>query len=492
MVTEMACLVTNTPQFYNDICDEIRLFLPQRKIELKEEIPQSFDGDCIVHRFSDINGQFTSTAVLYKDGLHAAEHTETAQAAAATDALVYKKLSKRIVKISVFRLLSKYFKKEMPWGALTGIRPSKLARELTEEYKSIDTAKEAFIRTFDVSEQKTKLAFEIAANQKEILRSVTQGDTDIYVGIPFCNSRCLYCSFASNDTKTCAKYIDTYLNCLFEEIKTVMDELKPKIRSVYIGGGTPTALDEKRLELLLKQCSRFFENPVEFTVEAGRPDTITKEKLLIIKDYARRISINPQTLNDDTLRKIGRAHTVNDFFEKYALARACGFDFINTDLIIGLPGETLKDVENTIYKIASLQPENVTVHSLAIKRASRLNEEENFKPVEPDEAMRMIALGGEVLRNFGYHPYYMYRQKYMSGNLENTGYAKTGFACVYNIDIMEETVSNLAFGAGAITKRVLQKKNRIERAPNVSDLLHYISRTKEMAERKLELFLRQG
>jgi len=270
-----------------------------------------------------------------------------------------------------------------------------------------------------------------------------------------------------------------------------MDALRPKIRSVYIGGGTPTALDEKSLRLLLEQCSLYFGKPMEFTVEAGRPDTITMQKLEIIKDYARRISINPQTLNDDTLKRIGRAHTVEDFLNKFALARECGFDFINTDVIAGLPGENLSDIENTICGIASLQPENITVHTLAVKRASRLNEEVDFMPVNPQTAQQMIELCAQVLKNNGYHPYYMYRQKYMSGNLENTGYTKKGFECIYNIDIMEETVTNLAFGAGAITKRVLQKENRIERAPNVSDLLHYISRTKEMAQRKIALFQKQ-
>ena len=405
-----------------------------------------------------------------------------------TDMLFYKKHTKRLVKINIYRLLSDYFNQKMPWGSLTGIRPSKLARELTLEYAGAEQAQKAFAQVFDVSNEKSRLAFEIAAHQKNILESVREGDADVYIGIPFCSSRCHYCSFASNDINKCAKYVDTYLDCLYAEMRTVLSALKPNIRSVYIGGGTPTALDETRLKNLLETCASYFRNVKEFTVEAGRPDTITKEKLRIIKGYAGRISINPQTFHDDTLKLIGRAHTTQDFLEKYEWASAMGFDCINTDIIAGLPGENPLDVEKTITGIAALQPQNVTVHTLAIKRASILNDENAYKTPSQKEAQNMLDICENVLRQVGYYPYYMYRQKYMMGNLENTGYTKPGKECIYNIDIMEETVSILAFGAGAITKRVIPKENRIERAANVSDLLHYIARTQEMASRKIDLF----
>ncbi len=484
----MVYLVTGSPQFFNDLCDEIRLFIHEKKIEQPDALPESFEGYGVVHTVLSEGGLMISAAALYVNGLKAAEHTEEIPEITDKDALYYKKHTKRLAKITVYRLLAGYFKKEMPWGSLTGIRPSKLARELISDYGSENKAKDAFMNIFDVSAEKTAKAFEIPARQKSILESTGENDADVYIGIPFCSSRCLYCSFASNDIHQCAKYVDEYLECLYAEMREVLPAIPFNIRAVYIGGGTPTALNEPRLKRLLETCAGYFKNAAEFTVEAGRPDTITKEKLRIMKAYAGRISINPQTLKDETLKIIGRAHTAKDFFEKYEWARAMGFDCINTDIIAGLPGETPEDVRNTIEGIVALQPENVTVHTLAVKRASRLNDENTYRMPPQDTAQAMLDTCENALCQAGYAPYYMYRQKYMMGNLENTGYTQPGKECVYNIDIMEETASILAFGAGAITKKVILKENRIERAPNVSDLLHYIARTHEMARRKTALF----
>jgi oxygen-independent coproporphyrinogen-3 oxidase len=486
----MVYLVTDTPEYFSDICEEIRLFIHQKKIDLVEALPDIFEGYGIVHTVMQTGQRYICKACLYIDSAKTAEHTEEMQEISDTSTLYYKKHTKRLAKITLYRLLSRYYKKEMPWGSLTGIRPSKLAREMITEQGDAQKASSAFQNIFDVSIEKTRKAFEIAARQQTILESVNDNDADVYIGIPFCSSRCHYCSFASNDIGKNAKYVDEYLDCLFTEIRTVIPVVPFNIRAVYIGGGTPTALDEDRLKKLLDFCREHFKNAAEFTVEAGRPDTITKEKLRIIKDYAGRISINPQTLKDETLCVIGRAHTTADFFEKFAWARAMGFDCINTDIIAGLPGETPEDVKNTIEGLAELAPENVTVHTLAIKRASRLNDNDTYRMPSQDTASEMLETCERVLAQVGYVPYYMYRQKYMMGNLENTGYTIPGKECAYNIDIMEETANILAFGAGAISKRVIAGENRIERAANVSDLMHYIARKDEMAARKIELFKR--
>ncbi len=485
----MVLLKTSSPQFAGGLCDEIRLFINGEKIAKTENIPPEFKGFAIEHILKKTDGNYISAAFLYKDSDKVSSHAETLPAVENAGDLISKKLQKRVSKLSVYYALKKHFKTRLPWGALTGIRPSKLARELISEYGSEKKAKEAFINLFNVSSGKTALAFEIAHNQKNILENVHENEADIYIGIPFCASRCHYCSFASNDINKYGDFVDIYLDKLIREMQFVLGRLKPKVRAAYIGGGTPTALDIKRLERLLSACDAYFKNVREYTLEAGRPDTITKEKLDIIKSFnISRISVNPQTLNDNTLIRIGRNHTAKDFTEKFEMARKAGFDRINTDIIAGLPGETLKDVRNTLKGILRLSPENVTVHTLAIKRASKLKYS-NETYVSMDKARKMTDECLEKLKQKGYIPYYMYRQKYMLGNLENTGYAKPRCECLYNIDNMEETASIIAFGAGAISKKVTPVKNLIERTANVSDLKNYIERTEEMAIRKIELFL---
>jgi len=393
------------------------------------------------------------------------------------------------VKQTVYELFKKHTHKELPWGSLTGIRPAKLARELISELGE-ERAKKAFISEFDVSGEKLELAFEIADNQKSFIRSAKPEDIDIYIGIPFCASRCKYCSFVSRDVVRAGKMRNEYLEALENEIDSMAGIVGTyNVRAVYIGGGTPTSLETGELERLMEKTVDTFGTGVEFTVEAGRPDTVTREKLLVLKKGgADRISINPQTLKQETLDIIGRRHSVDDFYRAYDMAKSAGFESVNTDIILGLPGEDAGDMAETIEGIAGLKPDNVTIHTLAIKNSSEFARENTGHFCDNGIIECMTGRAREILGAEGYIPYYLYRQKYMNGNLENTGYAQPGRECIYNIDNMEETVSVLAFGAGAISKRIFGKERRIERAANVKDVEQYIARNGEMAERKRALF----
>ena len=315
---------------------------------------------------------------------------------------------------------------------------------------------------------------------------------DVYIGIPFCPSRCEYCSFASCDVHKFGALREPYLEALFTEMRMMrayMDECGLKTGNLYIGGGTPTALEDDQLVRLLKACRAFVPESGEFTLEAGRPDTITREKLAAAKEYGvSRLSINPQSMHDATLEKIGRKHRAQQIREAFALAREMGFHNINMDLIAGLSGETTEMFSSSLESVIDLAPENVTVHTLSIKRSSILHENlsEN-RPTPPEDVDRMVQDALHRLGAGGWRPYYLYRQKYMSGNLENVGYAKPGTQCLYNIDVMEETHSNLAMGAGAITKWFDPEANVIRRAANVKNVQEYIDRCEQMAQKKIAL-----
>ncbi|MBP3411350.1 MAG: coproporphyrinogen dehydrogenase HemZ, partial [Clostridia bacterium] len=324
------------------------------------------------------------------------------------------------------------------------------------------------------------------------------GSYDLYIGIPFCRTRCSYCSFSSGEIGRNKKLVAPYTEALLREIELsakLMNEAGLKVRAAYMGGGTPTAIPCGDLERILGAAREAFPGAVEWTVEAGRPDTIDREKLEMLRRMEiTRISVNPQTFNDETLLRIGRSHTGADTIAAYELARELGFDDINMDLIAALPGETPEIFSETLNKVVSLAPESVTVHSLAIKRSSRLHEEMHVSgsghtQVSAQGAGEMIAHARRVLNDAGWKPYYLYRQKYMAGNLENVGYARPGKACLYNIGNMEETASVLALGAGAISKWLFDRDLRIERAPNVKNIEEYIRRVDEMVQRKRDLIL---
>lgn len=375
------------------------------------------------------------------------------------------------------------------WGILTGVRPVKLTGELVSKVNSADEAKELLIRNYYLSEEKANLLLDTWKNQQNIMGKSDEKAVGVYVGIPFCPTRCVYCSFPSYQASE--EKIRSYLAALNQEIVFTGREMQRRgwyPESIYIGGGTPTTLSEADLERLLKQINDCFGQTglQEFTVEAGRPDTITREKLEIIKSSgAERISINPQSMKEETLQRIGRAHKPEDILTAFGIARKIGFSVINTDLIAGLPGEEPGDFLNSLRSIMELKPENITVHTLAVKRASKLKEiDEDYSYHQGKLVREMLERGAAVLAEAGYQPYYLYRQKQMTGNFENVGYALPGTESLYNIKIMEENQTILALGAGGISKVWYPKEKRLERIPNVSNFEIYVERIEEMLQRK--------
>lgn len=407
--------------------------------------------------------------------------------------LAEKRALKRLCKQTLYDLCKDVTGMTPPWGSLTGIRPTRLVYEAMEHGAALDAACAQVGAEFDVSAEKLALLRDIVTVQSQMLPP-EDGAVDVYVGIPFCTTRCAYCSFLSGELGR-GKLVEPYLAALFQEMEAgaqLLAESGRRLRAVYVGGGTPTALNADQLRRLLHLLMKRFPGAVEYTVEAGRPDTLTPEKLALIREAGvRRISINPQTMNDKTLQIIGRRHTVAQVYEAYAMAREAGFRHINMDVIAGLPGEDLADFERTMAGARELKPESLTVHTLAIKRSSVLHLEN--APLPPAElAAEMVRMGHAAAAELGMLPYYLYRQKNMAGNQENVGYALPGHACQYNVDIMEETTHILALGAGGISKRIYPEQGRIEREPNVSNIEQYIARVEEMVGRKRRLFLGEG
>ena len=390
-----------------------------------------------------------------------------------------KRLVKRYAKLSLYKALERAFNKSLPWGALTGIRPTKLAYSQIEETGEFE---EFFQDVMKVSKEKTALVKKILQTQQGIYSKDTFG-TDFFVFIPFCPTKCKYCSFISADIRYMAKYVNDYVDTLIREIKESKGLIK-NLRSIYVGGGTPVCLDNQNLERVLKELA-LINNGVEFTVEAGRPDVITEDNLKLLKDYGvTRICVNPQTFNDKTLKLIGRNHTAKDIFEKYELAKK--YFSVNMDLIAGLEGETFEDFKFSLENCIKLDADNVTVHTLCVKKGSLLAETTTY--VTANEIEKMVDFAHKTLSDSGYDPYYLYRQKYMAGNLENTGYAKKGKACVYNIDVMEEITDNVACGANAISKATFDNLERIERYANPKDVLTYLNKIDIIIEKKKALF----
>ena len=401
------------------------------------------------------------------------------------------KNQKNSMKRYLFQKLSELTGKNPDWGILTGVRPVKLAGELLLREGSFDKVREILGKDYFLSEDKIQLLLDIVACQKRIIDVSPKEAVGLYIGIPFCPTRCVYCSFPSNQGKQ--ENIEAYLNSLHKEISFTAENMKRKgwyPETVYIGGGTPTTLSPEQLDRLLSHVTSAFDlsRTREFTVEAGRPDTITADKLAVIKKHnVDRISINPQSMNEQTLELIGRAHRPEDIREAFRLAREVGIPEINTDVIAGLPEETEADFVNTLEQILDLAPENITVHTLALKRASKLKEiDSEFNYKQGERVRAMLGRAKEMLDRCGYHPYYLYRQKQMTGNFENVGYAKGNTEGIYNIRIMEEAQTIIALGAGGISKVWYPEENRLERIPNVTNYEIYIERLDEMLQRKTD------
>jgi len=378
-----------------------------------------------------------------------------------------------------------------PWGILTGIRPVKIACKQIKSGLSPAQTVEYFINEFGATREKAELAVRVAEIELPIIDSMDEKGISIYIGIPFCPTRCLYCSFVSNSVANGAKYIPDYLECLKREIAytaNIVKQNKNVIESVYIGGGTPTTLSAEQLRTLFDSVFTEFDlsKNKEFTVEAGRPDTITAEKLKTIKEYGiNRISINPQSMNEETLKTIGRNHTPDEIRNAMHIARDCGIDCINMDIIAGLPGETVDMFKYTVEEVEKLNPENTTVHTMSVKRSSKLNETlGDYILTDDNKVAEMVDFALKNVTANGKNPYYLYRQKNMLGNLENVGYAKTGTESLYNIYIMEEVQTIISLGCGGVTKTVDRETDRIERIFNVKEPKDYIERIDEMLHRK--------
>ncbi|MCR5630198.1 coproporphyrinogen dehydrogenase HemZ [Eubacterium sp.] len=409
--------------------------------------------------------------------------------------------TKNRLKRLLYSMLVDETEKVLPWGTLTGIRPIKLALSKLEDGMDEEDVLDFMEEEYLASEEKSKLALKIAKREAEVLSEFEYKDGySLYVGIPFCPKRCIYCSFASNDIEEKADKVEDYLEALKKELSYIANACNElKLYTIYVGGGTPTALNALQLDELLKFITRTFNLTYlrEFTVEAGRPDTINEDKLNVMKKYGvSRISINPQTMNDKTLKLIGRNHTVKDVYEAFALAREYGFNNINMDFILGLPEETIEDVRNTMEQVLTLKPESITIHSLAIKRGAKLQtDSEEYKDLTFKNNEELMNLASKYARELGMNPYYLYRQKNIAGNLENVGYSKYGHECLYNILIMEEKHNIIAAGAGSDSKFVIyhdeedyegEHNPEVFRVCDVKDLDNYIDRIEEMIERKRE------
>ena len=382
------------------------------------------------------------------------------------------------------------------WGILTGVRPVKLTGELFSKLQAYSFVRRELSETYLISDDKIDLLLDTFSFQQQYIGYPDKKSVGIYIGIPFCPTRCLYCSFTSNQVGSTE--IEKYLSALKKEIEFVGKRMKEKqlfAESIYVGGGTPTTLTEQQLKdlLLTIRTNINLDSLKEFTVEAGRPDTITIEKLDTIKNNGvNRISINPQSMKAHTLDLIGRSHSPKDIVDAFKIADDVGIPVVNADIIAGLPEESPEDFEDTIDNILALGPENITVHTLAVKRASRLAETDKDYHYKQGEIVgQMLEISKIKLKAAGFQPYYLYRQKHMAGSFENIGYCKENTPCIYNIRIMEERQNILALGAGGISKIYFPDENRLERIPNVSNYEIYISRIEEMLDRKEKNFFKE-
>ena len=375
------------------------------------------------------------------------------------------------------------------WGTLVGIRPVKRVVNMLTDGMDENQVAKVLKEEYEVSDKRIELALSIAKTEIEVISTLPENAISLYIHIPFCPSKCAYCSFASLPVSEMKHFIEPYLYALYDEldaIKKIVNDLNLSIVSVYIGGGTPTSILSIELDNLLNKIEKTFDLSAcrEFTIEAGRPDTITKSKLEVMKKHnVDRISINPQSMNEKTLSVIGRKHSVEQIYEAYNLAKSMGFRTINMDVIAGLPQETLEEFSNTIDKVLELSPENITVHTMSIKRAARLNQIGDFSGLpQTDTVDKMVDYAHQKLKENGYLPYYLYRQKNILGNLENTGFFKENNQGLYNICMMEEVKTVISAGVGAVTKLV--KPGKIERIFNVKDVREYLNRAEEMRKRK--------
>ncbi len=477
-------LININHKFHYEMENLLRVFFPDEKIITSEEIPEN-EAYCIIElQGSEI---FVEISAFSKKLCHREAFSLSEKLPSDTD----ESFLERKMAIILFELLKQLTCYNPPWGILTGVRPAKLMRRLLEKQSEQQTV-DYFLSELKVSEEKTQLALTVAKKEKEIIEKSSPTSFSLYVSIPFCPSRCSYCSFISHSNDKAKKLIPEYIEKLCEEIRQtalIANELLLKLESIYIGGGTPTALDAVNLKKLTDCIKENFdvENVSEYTIEAGRPDSLDDEKFKVLKESGcSRISINPQTFNDEVLKVIGRNHTSQMTSDAIENARSFGFDNINTDLIAGLPEDILESFAETLNKVLSFCPENITVHTLALKRSSTLVTN-NMHTNSADVACQMLSLAQKRLLSEGYEPYYMYRQSKCLGNLENVGWAKKNRDCLYNVYMMEECHTVLAVGAGAVIKLKAPHGEQIERIFNYKYPYEYISGFDEILKRKRQI-----
>lgn len=462
-------IITNVEENFIDefqnLCKLFGLFESDIEIEHSEIVNNDVYNEKFIITYNGEKKEYNNSFVIDK----------------ALNLLRKKSFRKRMIKNYLYLYLSKILNIKLPWGSLTGVRPTKFARDLIENGEAKEhIIPEILSRDYYVAENKARLVGRILRNQKGIIRN--DNLVDLYINIPICPTRCLYCSFISSELKFVEDKVDTYIDCIIKEIDAVKDIIKNKsyiVRNIYIGGGTPSVLTEKQLDLLLSKI-KFPVN--EFTVECGRPDTITAEKLDVLKKHGvTRISINPQTFCEATLKRIGRKQKNMQVLTAYTYALERDF-IVNMDVIAGLPGEKLGIFKRTINTLLELSPHNITVHTLSVKRGARLCDDTSV--IDERDVDKMVDYAESELVKNGYNPYYLYRQKNQLKGLENVGYFRDDYACMFNIESMEETNTIIGIGAGAISKRVFNLENRIERLPNVKFIEDYITRIDEMIEKK--------
>lgn len=479
--------LSDTASAYREtIKDIIWLFYPGARFVTESE------GDFSLHLILGQTEKLWAEAQLFANGVALAQREEG-------QPITAEKTSnelKRLARLAVYRLLSTYSRSNpSPWGIMTGIRPTKVVHCLLDLGWDKESIKNYLQDNYALQEDKAKLITSVAMVQRPLLLSKEQTKKllGIYIGIPFCPSRCLYCSFPSYSIQRHRDMVDPFLKALLEEIKIIGEMIKSQgllVQSIYLGGGTPTSLNYEQLQLLLQAIQQYLKSPstLEITVEGGRPDTLNDDVFALLADSGvTRLSINPQSMNQKTLDVIGRAHTVEDIYRSFVSARKYSFASLNMDLIIGLPGETVADVAKTMSSVLQLNPENLTVHTLALKRASALKERlSEFPPLQAETAVAMWQETARGAAAMGQRPYYMYRQKQMVGNLENIGYALPGHECIYNIQMIEERQTIIGLGVGAGSKWVNPETLTLVNEYNAKDPKQYVARLDEYIGRKLK------
>ena len=462
---------------------------PGQRPDYPEDAPDgSSPAACVT--LCDAGETLTAHATLWWEG-GVYEGSRTAERSELTGGLDDDRVRQRIIRFAFYDAGTAALGYEPPWGALTGVRPVKLPTRWMADGMTPEQAKETFIGEYRVTPGRAELAMDCAVASLSVKQALQPDELSLYIGIPFCPTRCAYCSFISADVKGALAMVEPYVDALCREIEEAGQQLKSHnlhVRTAYMGGGTPTTLSADQMDRVLTAVEQHLpmERCHEFTVEAGRPDTITAEKLAVLKAHGiHRISINPQTMENSVLQCMGRAHTAEEIVDAMALAKEHYGGMVNMDLIAGLPSDTAEGFRRTLDKVLAMDPANITVHTLALKKGARLMEQRGQLCSDEDVA-QMLAAAEEALLGAGYRPYYLYRQKYMSGSFENVGWCKPGTRCDYNIIMMEELQSVLSLGAGGITKLVEPSTGKIERLNNPKYPKEYLDNWEKISTDKVK------